>query len=138
MILVGMGNPNQTLPLSAAALREVDILGTFRYANTYPEAIELLAKPSAELPDLSTLLTHIFGGLKNVESAFQAASKTHDEAGQLVLKVSVTQDPSSPRRELLDRSLHEFTMPKSRQLSRSARVVADLHRSSHREEKFNC
>ena len=39
-MLVGMGHPIQTLPLAAAALREVDIVGVFRYANTYAESIE--------------------------------------------------------------------------------------------------
>ena len=43
VILVGMGNPIVTLPLAAAALREVDLIGTFRYANCYPQAIELFA-----------------------------------------------------------------------------------------------
>ena len=89
-----MGDPNQTLPISAAALREVDVLGTFRYANTYPEAIELLVKRPSELPNLSLLTTHTFHGLANAESAFQMASETHDEAGKLVLKVMVTEDAS--------------------------------------------
>ena len=42
-MLIGMGNPIQTLPVSAAALREVDLVGVFRYANTYKDAIELVA-----------------------------------------------------------------------------------------------
>jgi len=43
MVLIGMGSPIQTLPIGAAALREVDIVGVFRYANTYPIALGLLA-----------------------------------------------------------------------------------------------
>ena len=89
-----MGNPNQTLPLSTAALREVDILGSFRYANTYPEAIQMMADQLPELPDLGALVTHTFTGLSNVESAFEMASKTHDADGKLVLKVVVTEGPS--------------------------------------------
>ena len=41
--LVGMGTPNPTLPLSSAALREVDLVGVFRYASTWPDALRLLA-----------------------------------------------------------------------------------------------
>ncbi|SNX81734.1 related to sorbitol dehydrogenase [Melanopsichium pennsylvanicum] len=43
MVLIGMGNPIQTLPIGSASLREVDIVGVFRYANTYPIALGLLA-----------------------------------------------------------------------------------------------
>ncbi|KAJ9476761.1 putative D-xylulose reductase (putative) [Pseudozyma hubeiensis] len=43
VVLIGMGNPIQTLPIGSASLREVDIVGVFRYANTYPIALGLLA-----------------------------------------------------------------------------------------------
>ena len=89
VMIVGMGNPVQTLPISAAALREVDILGTFRYANTYPEAVELVSGNNPLLPDLGKLVTHRFSGLDNVERAFEMAAKTKDEDGNLVLKVIV-------------------------------------------------
>ena len=89
VVIVGMGSPVQTLPISAAALREVDILGTFRYANTYPQAIELVSGHNLLLPDLGKLLTHRFRGLNNVERAFEMAARTKDEGGKLVLKVVV-------------------------------------------------
>lgn len=91
-----MGNPNQTLPLSAAALREVDILGSFRYANTYPEAIKMLTDKRLGLPDLHVLVTHTFNGLASVESAFEMAGKTHDKDGNLVLKVMVVEEIAHP------------------------------------------
>lgn len=43
IVLIGMGTPIQTVPLGAAALREVDILGVFRYSGTYPTAISMLS-----------------------------------------------------------------------------------------------
>jgi len=89
VVLVGMGNPIQTLPISAAALREVDILGTFRYANTYPDAIHVVASKSTLLPHLESLITHRYPGLENVKEAFEMAGKTHDDEGGLVLKVVV-------------------------------------------------
>lgn len=36
-----MGTINATLPFSAAMVREVDLIGVFRYNNTYPEALAL-------------------------------------------------------------------------------------------------
>jgi hypothetical protein len=39
-----MGSSNVTLPLSSAALREVDIIGSFRYAGTWEFAVQLLDK----------------------------------------------------------------------------------------------
>ena len=89
VVIVGMGNPVQTLPISAAALREVDILGTFRYANTYTQAIELISGHNPLLPDLEKLITHRFNGLDDVESAFEMAARTKDADGKLVLKVVV-------------------------------------------------
>lgn len=86
VVIVGMGNPVQTLPISAAALREVDILGTFRYTNTYPEAIRLVASEKS-LPDLRQLVTQKYHGLENVGHAFEMAGRTNDETGALVLKV---------------------------------------------------
>lgn len=84
-----MGNPVQTLPISTAALREVDILGTFRYADTYHEAIQLASEHDKHLPALRKLVTHRYQGLANVESAFQMAGRTIDGDGALVLKVVV-------------------------------------------------
>ncbi|KAI6098379.1 GroES-like protein [Pisolithus croceorrhizus] len=56
VMLVGMGSRNVMLPISAAALREVDIQGSFRYANTYPKALSLLA--SGKLQNIEKLVTH--------------------------------------------------------------------------------
>lgn len=84
-----MGNPVQTLPLSAAMLREVDIIGTFRYANTYPEAIALIASNHQLLFALEKTISHSFHGLESVQQAFDMAGKTTDEEGKLVLKVVV-------------------------------------------------
>lgn len=85
-----MGTPIQTLPISAAALREVDLVGVFRYANAYPAAISMLSLvPGPDGPDFSKLVTHRVEGLRNVEQAFGMAGKTKDETGELVLKVMV-------------------------------------------------
>ncbi|MCJ1288542.1 hypothetical protein MMC34_000070 [Xylographa carneopallida] len=92
VMLVGMGNPIQTLPLSAAALREVDLCGVFRYANTYGSGIELLSQRKSGTPNPKTLITHRFYGLQNAQKAFEMAAKTVDEEGKLVLKVVIEMD----------------------------------------------
>ncbi|KAF4304427.1 putative sorbitol dehydrogenase protein [Botryosphaeria dothidea] len=90
VLLIGMGHPIQTLPISAAALREVDIVGVFRYANTYPTGIEVVSKqPGPDYPDFSKLVTHRYKGLDSIPEAFEMAAKTKDAAGKLVLKVVV-------------------------------------------------
>lgn len=93
-MLVGMGHPIQTLPLSAAALREVDIVGVFRYANTYPESIRIVqeAHRNPEAPKFSELITHRFHGLQQAEQAFRKAGSTKDEEGKLVIKVLIVND----------------------------------------------
>jgi L-iditol 2-dehydrogenase len=101
VLLIGMGNPIQTLPISAAALREVDLLGVFRYANTYPTGIDILTRIIAsndsgsgdkKLPDVRKLVTHRFKGLESIEDAFGMAGKAVDESGNLVIKVVVEMD----------------------------------------------
>ncbi|KIW79771.1 chlorophyll synthesis pathway protein BchC [Fonsecaea pedrosoi CBS 271.37] len=57
VVLVGMGSPLQSIDVGAAAKREVDLLGLWRYANTFETAIELLA--SGRL-DVKSLATHRF------------------------------------------------------------------------------
>jgi L-iditol 2-dehydrogenase len=87
VIMVGMGTPIQTLPLSTAHLREIDILGIFRYCNTYKDGIKLLS--SGVLPALDRMVTHRFKGLGAAKEAFELAGRTCDDAGHLVLKVVV-------------------------------------------------
>jgi L-iditol 2-dehydrogenase len=88
-MIIGMGNPIQTLPVSAASLREVDLVGVFRYANTYPRAIDLLASGNPALPKLEKLITQRFAGMDNIPKAFEMAAKVRDDEGRLVLKVMV-------------------------------------------------
>ena len=84
-----MGSPIQTLHLSAALSREVDIVGTYRYANTYRSAISLVASNNPLLPDLERLMTHRFYGLERAPAAFNLAARASDEQGNLVLKVVI-------------------------------------------------
>ena len=91
LILVGMGTPTQTLPLGAAALREVDIIGVFRYANCYPAAIALFA--SGKLDGVADdLVTHRIA-LSEGEKAFRLAAnqaKEGEDEGRVPVKVVIT------------------------------------------------
>lgn len=88
-MLIGMGTRIAVLPLSTAALREVDILGSFRYANTYPEALSLLSSSSSGLRTMvSKLVTHRFA-LCDTQKAFEMLAKGVDEKGGVVMKIMV-------------------------------------------------
>ncbi|MEO7446962.1 MAG: zinc-binding dehydrogenase, partial [Humibacillus sp.] len=53
-VLVGMGGDEVTLPLSLIQERELVVTGTFRYANTWPTAIGLVASGAVDLDRLVT------------------------------------------------------------------------------------
>jgi len=84
--LVGMGASQPTLQLSAAALREVDLVGVFRYHDTWPEALDLLG--SGRLLGIEKIITHRLP-LNKVKSAFELISQGSALDGPLVVKVVV-------------------------------------------------
>jgi L-iditol 2-dehydrogenase len=53
-VLVGMGADDATLPVSRIQNRELIVTGVFRYANTWPLAIELAASGAVDLDALVT------------------------------------------------------------------------------------
>jgi L-iditol 2-dehydrogenase len=53
-VLVGMGGDEVPLPLSVVQEREIEVTGTFRYANTWPTAIALVASGRVDLDRLVT------------------------------------------------------------------------------------
>lgn len=87
VVLIGMGVPIQTMPIGAAALREVDILGVFRYAHTYPRAIEMLS--SGELNGIESVISHRYK-LEEANEAFETLANGRSGDGKGVTKVFVT------------------------------------------------
>jgi len=86
VVLVGMGAPEISLPLVDAAVREVDILGVFRYANTYPKTLALIASGAV---DVKPLITHHFN-YKEYVDAFNVARIGADKDNKMAIKVVIT------------------------------------------------
>ncbi|KAJ8417638.1 hypothetical protein AAFF_G00224810 [Aldrovandia affinis] len=78
VVLVGLGSEMATVPLLNAAVREVDIRGVFRYRNTWPMAIAMLASKQV---NVKPLVTHRFP----LEQAVQAFETTRQGLGVKVM-----------------------------------------------------
>ncbi len=70
VVLVGMGGQEMTLPVAAIQNRELELTGVFRYANTWPTAIDLVARGRV---DLDAMVTGHFG-LADVSAALAATT----------------------------------------------------------------
>lgn len=73
VVLVGMGRPEVSMPVLDASIREVDVKGVFRYANTYNTALELVASGRV---NLKRLVTHRFKMLDSEEAFATARDRT--------------------------------------------------------------
>ncbi|KAG1360659.1 sorbitol dehydrogenase [Cocos nucifera] len=74
--LVGMGHNELTVPLTPAAAREVDVIGVFRYKDTWPLCIDFLRSGKV---DVRPLITHRFGFSQGeVEKAFEVSARGRD------------------------------------------------------------
>jgi L-iditol 2-dehydrogenase len=71
VLLVGLGAEDMNLPVSHIQNNEIWVTGVFRYANTWPTGIELVASGKV---NLDVLVTHKFG-LDEVESALNAGKQ---------------------------------------------------------------
>ncbi len=81
-ILVGLAaDGNYELPVGFIQNREIEIRGTYRYANTYPKALRLV---EAEMVDLDSLVTDEFS-LDQSADALQA-SRTDPAAMKVVVR----------------------------------------------------
>ena len=88
--MIGLGTPVQTLPIAKASMREVDLVGSFRYAGEYRLSIEQLTKPSSF--NYKDFITHRFKGFDSIPDAFETASKKEDKDGNIIMKVVIEFD----------------------------------------------
>jgi L-iditol 2-dehydrogenase len=70
VLLVGLGSDDMNLPVSHIQNNEIIVTGVFRYTNTWPTSIELIA---AGKVNLDAIVTHRFG-LDDVEAALNSTS----------------------------------------------------------------
>lgn len=68
VVLVGLGNPEMTLPVEHIQNNEINVTGIFRYTDTWPAAIHLV---SSGLVELDSLVTGRFG-LDQAEEALES------------------------------------------------------------------
>ena len=86
VLFVGMGTPNLLLPCGPSLLREVDLMGVFRYANTYPQALALLG--SGQLGDVGKMISQSYP-LDQAVQAFEDMKRGRDKDGKPVIKPMV-------------------------------------------------
>jgi len=83
--IVWMGNTMQDyVPMSVLEIldKEIDLLGTFRYANVYPQAIRLI---ETGLVEVASMITHTFP-LDQVATALEIAYARSDGSIKVVVK----------------------------------------------------
>ncbi|HWT24036.1 MAG TPA: NAD(P)-dependent alcohol dehydrogenase [Solirubrobacteraceae bacterium] len=81
-VVIGMGPGEEaTIPLAFLQNREITLTGTFRYANTYPVAIDLVASGRV---DLGAIVTGRFG-LDEAEAALRSTREDPDMVKPMVI-----------------------------------------------------
>jgi L-iditol 2-dehydrogenase len=71
VVLIGMGPDEVSINVPLIQSREITLTGTFRYANTYPTALELIASGAV---DVESVITHRFP-LEETEAALTLARR---------------------------------------------------------------
>lgn len=80
-VLVGMGADDVSISVPLVQGRELSITGVFRYANTYPTALDLIASGAV---DTGPLITHRFD-LEDTEAALTLARREPESLKAVVL-----------------------------------------------------
>ncbi|XP_033118858.1 sorbitol dehydrogenase-like [Anneissia japonica] len=81
VVMIGRGSMEPTIPLAYVALREIDIKGVFRYANSYPKALSLITSGKI---DVQPLVSHHFT-LSQSQEAFETAVDRESKAIKVII-----------------------------------------------------
>ena len=92
-VLVGMGGDTVALPLAALQEREVMVTGVFRYANTWPQALDLLASGAVRLDGVVTSRVD----LGDAEDALLAAQRDPSSVKAMIYPGGVPAPDSGAR-----------------------------------------
>lgn len=94
-VLIGMGADTIALDIPVIQSKELSISGIFRYANTYPAALELIASGAV---DVDTIITHRFP----VGQTEQALTLSRREPNSLKAIVGAGNDDAYPSGSRID------------------------------------
>lgn len=84
MVITGLGENSQCLPIMDVVYKEIDLVGAIRYANDYPTAIDMVESGKV---DIRKMITHHFK-LEDALKAFELAAKRED-----YMKIVIHADP---------------------------------------------
>lgn len=93
VVLIGMGAPEVSLPILEASVKEVELRSVFRYCNTYPTALELVASGKVHL---KRLVTHRFKMI-DAELALECALNRGTKAIKVMIDCGAVQNQPRPR-----------------------------------------
>jgi len=83
--LIGLHDPDMKLPIFEMGVREVDMRGIFRYKNTYPTCISLIASGRLNVKDM---ITHRLGfNQKDLIEGFTIAKTGRDGAIKVMFNI---------------------------------------------------
>lgn len=88
IVLIGMGRPEIHVPITRLLVREVEVLGSFRYAaGDYDRSIALA---SLGMIDVTRIVTHRYV-FSDAEKAFDATTAGRGDDGRVCIKVQICQ-----------------------------------------------
>lgn len=83
IVLIGsLQNVEPDIPIIKAVFKELRILGSYRYCNTYPIVVDILASN----PNLKKLITHHFP-LERVQEAFEFVRDHKDDCMKVIIDI---------------------------------------------------